>query len=159
MKRHLVIAPHLDDETFGCGGTSQRLWKRATKYFDPATTLYMGKKKMPTEAGHDRKSHRSGSCSEFIQLSHAPATFDQVPKASLSAIVKDSDRIKPTDVYFFKGDVPDHNAMRSLSLLLNHFDIPTLREPSYSKRSQTDFNLAPDSMGFRANVFIDIPPC
>ena len=87
MKRHLVIAPHLDDENIwlrwdppkGCGSGRQSI-------LILVTTLYDGQEEnADSRQATIEKVIAAYSCSEFIQLSHAPATLDQVPKASLSA--------------------------------------------------------------------------
>ena len=163
MKRHLVIAPHLDDETFGCGGTLLKAVEAGDKVFlILVTTLYDGQEEnADSRQATIEKVIAAYSCSEFIQLSHAPATLDQVPKSQLiGELSKIVTRIKPTDVYLpFKGDVhSDHGVVFEAAVAATKsFRHPYVeRTLVFETQSETDFNLAPDSMGFRPNVFIDI---
>ena len=163
MKKHLVIAPHLDDETFGCGGTILR----AVEEGDEAFWILVTKLQDDEETGTDsrqvtiEKVARDYGFSECIQLSYAPATLDQVPTGQLvGELSKIVSRIRPTDIYLpFKGDVhSDHGVVFDAAIAATKsFRHPYVeRTLAFETQSETDFDLTPDSLGFRPNVFIDI---
>tara|TARA_B100001059_G_scaffold235873_1_gene283432 strand:+ start:4126 stop:4794 length:669 start_codon:yes stop_codon:yes gene_type:complete len=163
MKKHLVIAPHLDDETFGCGGTLLRAVEEGDKAFLILVTRLYDEEQRDTDSRQATIENVVGaySFSEFIQLPHAPATLDQVPKGQLiGELSRIVNRIKPTDVYLpFKGDVhSDHGVVFEAGIAATKsFRHPYVeRTLVFETQSETDFDLAPDSMGFRPNVFIDI---
>lgn len=166
MKRHLVIAPHPDDETLGCGGTLLRARAEGDAIYWLIVTGISEAQGFTAErvesraAEIDRVSDAYGFA-ETIRLDFPTATLDAIPMGDLvSAIGQAARRIEPTDIYLpHRRDAhSDHaavfDAATSVSKWFRYGSVE--RVFVYETQSETDFDLSPDSPGFRPNVFVDI---
>lgn len=166
MKRHLVIAPHPDDETLGCGGTLLRAREEGDEIYWLIVTNINEKqgftpKRVKTRRAEIERVSDAYGFSETIQLNFPTAKLDSFP---MEDIVKDigeaASRIKPTDIYLpHRRDAhTDHSVVFDAAVSISKWFRYGFVERVYvyETLSETDFDLAPDSLGFRPNVFVDI---
>lgn len=167
MKRKIiVIAPHPDDETLGCGGTILRHrdagdevhWLIVTAM--AAAQGFSIERIAAREAEIDAVAHRYRFAS--VNRLMFPATrLDVIPMGDLvRAIGEVLAKISPEIVYLpFRGDVHTDHAMVSDATLscLKWFRLASVRRIlAYETLSETEFGINPDSLGFRPNVFMDV---
>lgn len=166
MKCHLVIAPHPDDETLGCGGTLLRARAEGDDiYWLIVTGIseaqgFSAERVISRAAEIDRVAEAFGFA-ETIRLDFPTTTLDAVPMGELvGAISQAARRIEPTDIYLpYRRDVhSDHAAVFDAAISVSKwFRYRSVeRVFVYETLSETDFDLSPDSPGFRPNVFVDI---
>jgi len=165
-KNIVIIAPHPDDETLGCGGT---LLKHAQAgdniYWLIVTTL-------GDSYSQETKSRRAEEIvqvskmypfEKVFELGFETTTLDQIPDGVLiEKISKVFQEIKPNIVYApYPGDIhSDHKAVFDATMACTKwFRYPYVeRVLIYETLSETDFTINPDSNGFRPNVFVNIGP-
>lgn len=166
MRKVLVVAPHPDDETLGCGGT---LLKHRQAGDELHWLLVTG---MSLELGYSEQRiaqreleieavARCYGFRETHRLGFPAARLDTVARSDLiekvAAVFK---RVQPELVYVpFRGDVhSDHAAAADAALScckwFRHRSIK--RVLAYETLSETEFGLHADSQGFQPNVFVDI---
>jgi LmbE family N-acetylglucosaminyl deacetylase len=163
--RTLVVAPHPDDETLGCGGT---LFRRKIEGAKTGWLIVTG---MSAENGWsadqiatrqteiDRVSSTLGFADVF-QLGLAPARLGDMPLgdiiARIASVVR---RFEPTEVFLpHPGDAhSDHLIVfRATAACTKWFRYPSVRRVlTYETPSETDFGIDPTS-AFAPNTFIDI---
>ena len=166
MKRHLVIAPHPDDETLGCGGTLLRARAEGDGIYWLIVTGISEAQGFAAErvASRDAEINRVSEAygfAETIRLDFPTTTLDAVPMGKLvGAISQAVRRIEPTDIYLpHRRDAhSDHaaafDAAISVSKWFRYGSVERIFV--YETPSETDFDLAPDSPGFRPTVFVDV---
>ncbi len=166
MKRHLVIAPHPDDETLGCGGTLLRSRAEGDEIYWLIVTGIsevdgFTSERVATRAKEIDRVADAYGFTETIQLDFSTAMLDAVPMGDIvSAIGRTVKRIEPTDIYLpnRRDAHSDHavvfDAAISVSKWFRYSSVE--RVFAYETQSETDFDLSPDSPGFRPNVFVDI---
>jgi LmbE family N-acetylglucosaminyl deacetylase len=161
----LVIAPHPDDESLGCGGT---LLRRKAEGAELGWLIVTG---ISEEAGWpmDQVKQRDAELqtveklfgfSEVFNLRLPTACIDELPMGELighfSAVFKS---FQPEEVFLpHRCDVhTDHKAVfDAVAACTKWFRYPSVRRVlAYETLSETDFGLDPDS-GFRPNCFVDI---
>jgi LmbE family N-acetylglucosaminyl deacetylase len=161
----LVVAPHADDETLGCGGL---LLREASAGHELHWLLLTS---MSTEAGwpEDRVAlrtreieavHAAYGFASRSELGYAPATLDTVSQAELVGRIGEViGRVAAEDVYVpWRGDThSDHRVTFDASCAAaKGFRQPSVRRVlAYETPSETDFGLDPDGT-FAPNVFVDI---
>ena len=165
MKSVLVIAPHADDETLGCGGT---LLRHKIEGDDIHWLLLTT---MSVEAGYGPK--QISSRREQIEmvagaygfkstsyLGYAPASLDRISHSDLvAAIGKTIETTEAAVIYTpHDGDIhSDHRiaaaAVQATSKWFRYPSVTTIL--SYETLSETDFSLAPRDR-FAPNYFVDI---
>ncbi|GAB5348742.1 PIG-L deacetylase family protein [Alteriqipengyuania sp. 357] len=166
MKRHLVIAPHPDDETLGCGGTLLRAraageaiyWLIVTGI---STDAGFGAEVVDKREREIEKVAEAYGFAETIRLDIPTTTLDHQPLGDIiGGIAQAVKRIEPTDVYLpFRRDAhSDHAAVFDAAIATaKWFRYASVqRAYAYEAQSETDFDMSPDSPGFRPNVFVDI---
>jgi N-acetylglucosamine malate deacetylase 1 len=166
MSTVLIIAPHPDDETLGCGGT---LLKHAAKG-DDVHWLIVTTVNEAIGFAADRVQQREREIAHVAErygfggihrLGLATTQLDLVPTATLvekmSAVFT---ALKPEVVYLpYRHDVhTDHAAVFDAAVACTKwFRYPSVRRVLvYETLSETDFTLNPDVAGFRPNVFVDV---
>ena len=164
----LVIAPHPDDETLGCGGTLLR----HTAEGDELHWLIMTT--ITEEAGFSGERIQSRG-DEIQRVADAygfstinPANFvagrlDTYPKSDLVAEVsKCIVNVEPDTIYLpYRNDIhSDHAAaFDAVASCTKSFRYPSIkRVRAYETLSETEFSLGLDGNGFHPNMWIDITP-
>ncbi|MBK7843496.1 MAG: PIG-L family deacetylase [Bdellovibrionales bacterium] len=166
MKSVLVISPHPDDETLGCGGTLLR-HKAAG---DSVNWLIISRMNINNGFSSEKITERAHE----IDLVAAQYGFSQVVLGKFDAMALDTypkkdivgeisrviQTIRPNIVYVpHRLDAhSDHTAVFDASLsatksFRNPF-ITSIR--AYETLSETEFGLRPEDPGFRPNLFVDI---
>jgi N-acetylglucosamine malate deacetylase 1 len=167
--RVLVIAPHPDDETLGCGGTLLKhisagdsvSWVIATKTYEP---------RWPAEdiARREQYIEQVSSAYGFAQkfhLSFPAARLDTVPlEELLKSIHEIVNEVKPDWIYtVHSGDIhSDHRVVFQATMsAVKSFSSAThgvRRLLSYETISSTDAMPPGATTGFVPNVYCDISP-
>jgi len=162
----LVVSPHPDDETLGCGGTLLKHKAQGDCIF------WLNMTEMREDHGFDgaKIKQREAEIKEVCRLYgferfyhlKLPATgLDKVPMAEIIARVKEVlAETSPDEVYLpYGGDIhSDHEVtFRAAAACLKWFRASGIRRVmSYETLSETESCLDPDVRGFRPNVFADI---
>lgn len=166
MKRHIVIAPHPDDETLGCGGTLLRARDEGDEIYWLIVTGIsevqgVTPERVESRAAEIDRVSEAYRFAETIRLEFPSTTLDTIPMRDMvSAIGQAARRIEPTDIYLpYRRDAHSDHAMVfdaaiSVSKWFRYGSVE--RVFVYETQSETDFDLSPDSPGFRPNVFVDI---
>lgn len=166
MRDVLVVAPHPDDETLGCGGTLLKHkdqgdnihWMIVTgmkeEYGFPAARVMQREQ----EIGVVSESYPFDSVE---MLGYPPA---RLHPAMLNEMVDQISRIfrriKPHVLYLpYPGDAhTDHRVVFDAAVACTKwFRHPYVKRVLvYETLSETDFGMRPEDNGFRPNVFVDI---
>lgn len=165
-KTVLVIAPHPDDETLGCGGTLLRHIERG----DHVHWLIFTSIKTSHGFSDERVNSRAAeidavsSAYGFAGVHHLDLPtmmLDTIPKGDLvSALGRVVKECGAQILYIpYRNDVhSDHAAVfDAAAACAKTFRYPTVRSVrAYETLSETEFGIRPDDPGFRPNLFIDI---
>lgn len=162
----LVVAPHPDDETLGCGGTLLRhRAEGAVVHWLIVTDMPVGDAYPPTRReARDREIERVAEAYGFAsveRLGFPAAGLEAGSFARLvSAISEVIKRIRPEIVFVpYAGDAhSDHRiAYSAVAASSKWFRNPSIRRIlAYEVLSETDTGIDPTMPGFRPNVFVDI---
>lgn len=166
MSKVLVIAPHADDESLGCGGT---LLRHKAEGDEVHWLLVTG---MSEEFGFDaeRIASRQQEITDAAkyygfestsQLYLPPAALETLSIGSIIAGISDIiNRIKPEIVYVpYRNDAhSDHEIVFDAAMsATKSFRYPFIKRVlAYETISETDFGMKPEDGGFRPNVFVNI---
>lgn len=162
----LIIAPHPDDETLGCGGVILRHRQQGD---DVVWMLATG---MCEEAGYSTRQieerekviqcvYKLYGFADLIQLGHAPARLDTVPMGTIVSAIHDVvARVQPTTIYLpYPGDAhTDHGVIFVAgSACTKWFRHPSVRRVlAYETLSETNQQIRPDLGVFRPNHYVNI---
>ena len=168
MSTILVIAPHPDDETLGCGGTLLRAVAEGHSVHWLTMTAMQPSLGFTPEriASRNEELASVSKAYGFTQAHHAdfPTTrLDTVPMGDLigavGRVIRD---VQPNTVYMpYRNDAhSDHAAVfDAAAACCKSFRHPSIKRACvYETLSETEFGLRTDDPGFRANVFVDISP-
>lgn len=165
-RKILVVAPHPDDETLGCGGTLLRLKNEGHKIYwvivTEPTPRFGGNPERVKQRNIEIENVTSAYGFEKVFRMNEPVIeIDQTPTATL--VQKFSDiftEVKPNDVFFpYRGDVhSDHKITFDAAIACTKwFRYPSVKcVYNYEVASETEFGISPESRGFRPNVYVDI---
>lgn len=166
MQRIVVIAPHPDDETLGCGGTllkhkaqgDEVHWVIATTMTKESgfSTDAIGKRQREINAVGNRFGFHS-----VHQLGFAAAQLDTIPLSiivqKLGAVFRE---LRPQVIYVpFRNDAhTDHRIVfDGVAACTKWFRYPGIeRVLAYETLSETEFGIDPTAGAFKPNVFVDI---
>jgi N-acetylglucosamine malate deacetylase 1 len=162
----LVVAPHPDDETLGCGGTLLRHVAEG----DSVHWLIMSTIEGCPSFNSQRIESRSREIAQvseiygfqsYHQTDLITTQLDVYPKADLvDAVSKVMSEIQPDTVYMpFRNDVhSDHGAVvDAVVACTKSFRYPHVRRVRvYETLSETEFSLRPNDNCFNPNLWVDI---
>lgn len=162
----LVVAPHADDETLGCGGTLLRYaqsgaqihWLLVTGMLDD---YGYNRSQILKRAEEIKLVAEQYGFTHVHQLNFKPAALDTMPKGELiGAISKIISQVKPEDVFtVYRNDAhSDHEIVYDAVMsATKSFRYPFVKRVlAYETISETDFGMKPEDGGFRPNVFVNI---
>lgn len=162
----LVVAPHPDDETLGCGGTVLKHAARGDAVHWLIVTAMSASTGFSAPA-MDRRQEEIRLVSERYgfhgvhSLGLDAARLDTLPMSVLVDRIGDVFRsVEPETVYLpYRQDVhTDHAAVFDAAVACTKW----FRHPSvvrvlvYETLSETDFSLTPGISGFSPNAFVDV---
>lgn len=167
-KNILIVAPHADDETLGCGGTILRL---VNEGHNVHWLLVTG---MSSESGFNsnqidiRKNEidKVSAMYKFTcrhELMLPPAMLETLSKGEvIGPILSIVQKIKPDEVYtVYRNDAhSDHEIVYDAVMsACKSFRSPFVKKVlAYETMSETDFGMKPEDRGFRPNVYVNISP-
>jgi LmbE family N-acetylglucosaminyl deacetylase len=164
-KKMLVVAPHPDDETFGCGGTILRATREGIEVHWLIVTTMRGANEYTQQQIEERDALIQAVTEAYgfagvHQLGFTTARLDGMGlKPLVDAVGEVMAELRPTDVYApFRHDIhSDHRQVfDAVAACSKWFRFPgTRRFLSYETLSETDFCVDPGA-GFNPTVFIDI---
>ena len=163
MNKVLVISPHPDDETLGCGGTLIRHkregdeihWLIMTNVNPDDKDVYSVKEREIAEVS---KAYNFDTTSRTKFLT---SELDTIPtKELIKAISEVLEEIQPNYLYLpFKNDIhSDHSVVfDAAASCTKSFRYPYVkRVVIYETISETEFSIRPDREQFKPNLWIDI---
>jgi N-acetylglucosamine malate deacetylase 1 len=163
MRKVLVVAPHPDDETLGCGGTllkhseqgEELYWLIMTKMF---TTEGYNEETIEARNKEIAEVSRRYGFREVFLLDQPVARLDSIPMRNLiQEIRKLISRLEAEVIYLpYRGDVhSDHRVtFDAMSTAVKTFRYPCVRKiMAYEVVSETEFSLHEP---FNPNSFSDI---
>lgn len=163
MSNVIVISPHPDDETLGCGGTLLKhknnniYWIIVTK---PSNEDYSKEFIKKREDEIDLVSEKY-QIDQVFQLEYSPASLDNIPiKNLIGDIANVFKQVKPEIIYLpFRNDIhTDHKVVfDSVLSCTKSFRYPFIRKVlAYETVSETEFASPLVSNIFQPNCFSDI---
>lgn len=168
MKKVIVIAPHPDDETLGCGGTILKHIEQGDQVYWVIVT------KISVDEGFDFERVESRTkevqvvssmygFANVYQLNWPTMKLDRVPMSelvvSLSAVFVE---VSPEIVYIpHRGDIhTDHRYVFDAAVACTKwFRYPFVKKVMvYETLSETELSMSTGDSGFKPNVFVNITP-
>ncbi|WP_251963768.1 PIG-L deacetylase family protein [Salinibacter ruber] len=166
MNTVLVVAPHPDDETLGCGGTILR-------HVDQGDTVHwLIVTHIAEELGYEsdriqKREHeiecvaRQYGIEQPINLEFPTTQLDTQPTVALVDAIGNAFReIEPELIYVpYRNDIHTDHAIvfDAVTSCTKWFRYPSVqRVLAYETLSETEFALDPDVSGFHPNVFVNI---
>jgi N-acetylglucosamine malate deacetylase 1 len=166
MKKIMVIAPHPDDETLGCGGSLLKHIDNGDQVFWLIATTNKDMKDITSEQVDSRKEEINHVAKEYnftdvFQLDLPSTLLDTIPMLEIiSSIGEILTSIKPEIIYIpYRYDAhSDHKVIFDCSIACTKpFRYPFLKTVRvYQTLSETEFSLTPEQKAFKPNLFIDI---
>lgn len=166
IKDILIVAPHADDETLGCGGTMLRALNEGHNVHWLLVTgmsLQSGfsEEQIAIRKFEIEKVSAMYGVTSVHELMLPPAMLETLPKGDLiGPIMSVINKVKPSDVYtVFRNDAhSDHEIVFDAVISASKsFRYPFIKRVlAYETMSETDFGMKPEDGGFRPNVFVNI---
>ncbi|MDQ0156910.1 PIG-L deacetylase family protein [Robertmurraya andreesenii] len=164
MNNIIILTPHPDDETLGCGGTILRHKQSGDKVCWLIVTK-MGKKfdslKKEKRSKEITQVKNMYGFDEVYQLDFEAGNLDVLPLGSIINEISDVfNRFEPNIVYLpYRSDIhSDHRIVFDATVACTKwFRYPFVKRVLvYETLSETDFTINPDANYFHPNVFVDI---
>lgn len=164
-KEIVIMTPHPDDETLGCGGTILKHLSEGDEVYWIIFTAMTSQ--TFSEKAIKKRKEEINSVSELyrfakvINLEYEAAKLDEVKYYDLIGQVGELFRsIQPNILYVpYRNDIhSDHKVVFDVSIACTKwFRYPSIEKVLvYETLSETDFTMNPDVLGFRPNVFVNI---
>ena len=161
----LVVSPHPDDETLGCGGTLLRHMREGDKtYWLNVTDINVetgwAEEKVMVRRNELEKVNAAYTFVDSINLSLPPAELDTFPfRQIVEKVGNVVQSIGATTIYTpYAHDVhTDHQIVaRAINACIKWYRYPSVKRVlSYETLSETDFKVNWDVV-FRPNTYVDI---
>lgn len=165
MKKNvIVVTPHPDDETLGCGGTLLKHKENQDNIYwlivTGMTESFPIEKRIKRKKEIEEVSFKYGF-SKVFELGYPAANLDILSDGELiQSIATTFKQVEPNIVYIpYPGDIhSDHKKVFDATVACTKcFRYPYIEKIlCYETLSETDFSINPDLNGFKANVFINI---
>ena len=162
----LVIAPHADDESLGCGGTLLRHKSEGSNIHwlimtGMSEASGFSEERIATRQQEINSVAEHYSFDSIHQLGLPPAALETLPIGILISGISDViNQIKPEIVYVpYRNDAhSDHELVFDAAMsATKSFRYPFIKRVlTYETISETDFGMKPEDGGFRPNVYVDI---
>ena len=166
MNKIMVVAPHPDDETLGCGGTLLRHRAEGDEVYWLIMTTVTEQAGFSKEYICNRKKEielvtNKYQFSSVCQLSFVTTMLDIIAKNELVTEVSNFiSSVKPDTIYLpYRNDVhSDHTIVfDTLASCTKSFRYQFIRRiRAYETLSETEFSIRPNNNGFQPNLWIDI---
>lgn len=166
MSKILVVAPHPDDETLGCGGTLLKHKKMADQVYWLIVTgisekFGFSENRVRSRNEEIKQISKIYDFDSVYNLQLPTTKLSEIPLGEMIACVSEIfGRIEPEVVYIpYRGDVhSDHKVVFDVvASCTKCFRYNSIRRVlAYETISETDFGINPDILGFRPNVFVNI---
>lgn len=166
MKNVLIIAPHADDETLGCGGAILKhksqgdnvSWLIATSMTEKQG---YSKGQIKTRETEINKVQKAYGFTETLRLGLPTTQLDQVGLGNLISKMSEAfKKLQPNVVYLpYRGDAHSDHAFvfDAASACCKWFRNSSVQSVlAYETLSETGFSLNPNDMGFKPNVYMNI---
>ena len=166
MKKIVIIAPHPDDETLGCGGTILKHLSNGDEVYWIIMTSINGVKGYTKEKIKDRESQidvvsELYKFKKTFKLDYPVSSLDSVPFENIiNSISEVFNLIKPEIIYipYGKDAHSDHRVTYECAMACTKpFRYPFIKSVRiYQTLSETVFGEQDSQKGFLPNLFIDI---
>jgi len=166
MSTVLVVAPHPDDETLGCGGTMLRHVEQEDTVHWLIVTHITEELGFEAERIEKREREIGNVAAHYgidqpVNLEFPTTRLDAQPMSTfVDAIGRVFQEVKPEIIYVpYRSDIHTDHAVvfDAVMSCTKWFRYPSVqRVLAYETLSETEFALDPDVSGFQPNVFIDI---